>query len=100
MAIVRRIAIAATLMLGLAAGTASACPEDILLFDFHEDPPEPISTATIIVGTGYTDLGLVGSIAVGYVGGERSGWLFRGAHVKRVLVGAERRHRATACRSR
>jgi hypothetical protein len=91
MAMVRRIAIAAAVMVGLAAHSATACPEGITLLDFHEDPPEPISTATIIVGTGYTDLGLVGSIAVGYVGGERSGWLFRGAHVKRVLIGAERR---------
>jgi len=73
------------------AGTASACPESISLMDFHEDPPEPISTPTLIFGTGYTTDGLVGSVALGYVSGERSGWLFRGAHVKRVLVGVERR---------
>lgn len=88
---VRSLAVAAlTATLVLAARTASACPEGFA-FDFTAEPPEPISTPTLILGTGISTDGLVGSIALGYVNGERSGWLFRGAHVKRVLVGVERR---------
>lgn len=84
------LAAATAAALALAGGTAAACPEGFS-FDFHEDPPEPISTPTLIVGTGISTDGVVGSVALGFVSGERSGWLFRGAHVKRVLIGVERR---------
>jgi hypothetical protein len=83
-------ALVAGLAIAAAAATARADGDDGSIFEdaFEPDPPEPISTPNLILGVGYGSELLVGSAALGYAWGVRSG---SGPRVKRVMVGVERR---------
>jgi hypothetical protein len=93
MAMARRgsiVALVAILAIARATGTARADGDDGSIFAgaFEPDPPEPISTPDLILGVGYGSELLVGSAALGFAWGVRTG---SGPRVKRVMVGVERR---------